>query len=69
MEFPFYFVEADWKLLVIRQRTLVGKIADKHNIYKINKIAVLSLSDADPVDVELEVCSRQFFVVVVFDRF
>ena len=62
MEFPFYFVEADWKLLVIRQRTLVGKIADKHDIYKINKIAVLSLSDADPVDVELEVCWRQFFL-------
>ena len=50
--------EADWKLLLIRQRTLVGKIADKHDIYKIDKIAVLSLSDADPVDVELEVRRR-----------
>ena len=36
----------------------MGKIADKHDIYKIDKIAVLSLSDADPVDVELEVRRR-----------
>lgn len=47
--------ESEWKLLLIRQRTLVGTLAKEHSIYKINKIAVLSLSNTDPTDLDLEV--------------
>ncbi|XP_071090105.1 LOW QUALITY PROTEIN: phosphatidylinositide phosphatase SAC2-like [Haliotis cracherodii] len=53
--------ESEWKLLLIRQRTLVGTLAKEHSIYKINKIAVLSLSNTDPTDLDLELCKKHHF--------
>ncbi|XP_067657111.1 phosphatidylinositide phosphatase SAC2-like isoform X2 [Haliotis asinina] len=53
--------ESEWKLLLIRQHTLVGTLAKEHNIYKINKIAVLSLSNSDPTDLDLELCKKHHF--------
>lgn len=60
--------EAEWKLLLIRQRTLVGKIAGKHDVYKVDKVAVLSLSDTEPVEVELDLCGKHHFGIRKTDR-
>ena len=44
--------------MLIKQRTLVGKIAGKHDVFKVDKIVVLSLSDTEPVEVELDVSNE-----------
>ncbi|KAK3589432.1 hypothetical protein CHS0354_020761 [Potamilus streckersoni] len=59
--------DSEWKLLLIRQRSCIGKIAGGHNIYKINKIAVLSLSEAEP-DLELELCRKHHFGLKKVDK-
>ncbi|XP_050397792.1 phosphatidylinositide phosphatase SAC2 [Patella vulgata] len=53
--------DSEWSLLLIKQRSLVGEMAGKHKIYKINKIAVLSLNSTDPPELELEFCKTHHF--------
>ncbi|XP_063433783.1 phosphatidylinositide phosphatase SAC2-like [Mytilus trossulus] len=52
--------EAEWSLLLIRQRAHVGRI-DRHDIYKIHKIAVIPLSGNDPGELDLELCRMHHF--------
>lgn len=42
-------------LVLIRQKALVGHLPGNHKVYKITKIAVIPLSDEDPLELELEV--------------
>uniref|UniRef100_A0A4W2I7H5 Inositol polyphosphate-5-phosphatase F n=1 Tax=Bos indicus x Bos taurus TaxID=30522 RepID=A0A4W2I7H5_BOBOX len=44
-----------WWLILIRQKALVGKLPGDHEVCKVTKIAVLSLSEMEPQDLELEV--------------
>ncbi|XP_059803799.1 phosphatidylinositide phosphatase SAC2 [Hypanus sabinus] len=50
-----------WRLLLIRQKALVGKLPGEHEVYKITKIAVIPLSEAEPQDLELELCKKHHF--------
>nr|XP_033798873.1 phosphatidylinositide phosphatase SAC2 [Geotrypetes seraphini] len=50
-----------WWLLLIRQKALIGKLPGDHEIYKIIKIAVIPLSEAEPQDLELELCKKHHF--------
>ncbi|XP_078311930.1 phosphatidylinositide phosphatase SAC2-like isoform X2 [Crassostrea virginica] len=51
----------DWKLLLIKQRMEVGCVMDEHKIYKVNKIVVLPLSDAEPQELDLDLCNVHHF--------
>uniref|UniRef100_A0A8C7CPA3 Inositol polyphosphate-5-phosphatase F n=1 Tax=Oncorhynchus kisutch TaxID=8019 RepID=A0A8C7CPA3_ONCKI len=42
-------------LILIRQKVLVGQMPGDHKVYKITKIAVIPLSEEEPLDLELEV--------------
>ncbi|KAF6317300.1 inositol polyphosphate-5-phosphatase F [Rhinolophus ferrumequinum] len=44
-----------WWLILIRQKALVGKLPGDHEVCKVTKIAVLSLSEMEPQDLDLEV--------------
>uniref|UniRef100_A0A8C5L5H5 Inositol polyphosphate-5-phosphatase F n=1 Tax=Jaculus jaculus TaxID=51337 RepID=A0A8C5L5H5_JACJA len=50
-----------WWLILIRQKALVGKLPGDHEVCKVTKIAVLSLSEMDPQDLELELCKKHHF--------
>uniref|UniRef100_A0A4W3HIL9 Inositol polyphosphate-5-phosphatase F n=1 Tax=Callorhinchus milii TaxID=7868 RepID=A0A4W3HIL9_CALMI len=50
-----------WRLLLIRQKAVVGKLLGEHQVYKITKIAVIPLSEAEPQDLELELCKKHHF--------
>ncbi|XP_041065823.1 phosphatidylinositide phosphatase SAC2 isoform X1 [Carcharodon carcharias] len=50
-----------WQLLLIRQKAVVGKLPGEHDVYKITKIAVIPLSEAEPQDLELELCKKHHF--------
>ncbi|XP_029466385.1 phosphatidylinositide phosphatase SAC2-like [Rhinatrema bivittatum] len=50
-----------WWLLLIRQKALIGKLPGDHEICKITKIAVIPLSEAEPQDLELELCKKHHF--------
>eukprot|EP00079_Xenopus_tropicalis_P031377 XP_017945148.1 PREDICTED: phosphatidylinositide phosphatase SAC2 [Xenopus tropicalis] len=50
-----------WWLLLIRQKSLIGILPGGHEIYKINKIAAIPLSGAEPQDLELELCKKHHF--------
>ncbi|KAM4703825.1 phosphatidylinositide phosphatase SAC2 [Rhinophrynus dorsalis] len=50
-----------WWLLLIRQKSLIGSLPGGHEIYKVTKIAVLPLSNAEPQDLELELCKKHHF--------
>ncbi|XP_067908995.1 phosphatidylinositide phosphatase SAC2 isoform X1 [Heterodontus francisci] len=50
-----------WQLLLIRQKAVVGKLPGEHEVYKITKIAVIPLSEAEPQDLELELCKKHHF--------
>ncbi|XP_038614421.1 phosphatidylinositide phosphatase SAC2 isoform X1 [Tachyglossus aculeatus] len=50
-----------WWLLLIRQKSLIGKLPGDHAVSKITKIAVLSLSEMEPQDLELELCKKHHF--------
>uniref|UniRef100_A0A8C7Y2B4 Inositol polyphosphate-5-phosphatase F n=1 Tax=Oryzias sinensis TaxID=183150 RepID=A0A8C7Y2B4_9TELE len=41
-------------LVLIRQKALVGHLPGNHKVYKITKIAVIPLSDEEPLELELE---------------
>ncbi|XP_022241087.1 phosphatidylinositide phosphatase SAC2-like [Limulus polyphemus] len=46
------------RLIVIRQKALVGQLLDTHNIYKIQKIALLPLSQNEVPDLNFEICRK-----------
>ncbi|XP_078079459.1 phosphatidylinositide phosphatase SAC2 isoform X2 [Mustelus asterias] len=50
-----------WQLLLIRQKTVAGKLPGEHEVYKITKIVVIPLSEAEPQDLELELCKKHHF--------
>ncbi|XP_075468166.1 phosphatidylinositide phosphatase SAC2 isoform X1 [Ascaphus truei] len=50
-----------WWLLLIRQKSLIGKLPGGHEIYKVTKIAVIPLSNTEPQDLELELCKKHHF--------
>ncbi|XP_062913399.1 phosphatidylinositide phosphatase SAC2-like [Mobula hypostoma] len=43
-------------LVLVQQKGLVGTVPGKHDMYKITKVAVIPLTDADPPDLKLEYC-------------
>lgn len=51
----------DWRLILIKQKSVVGSVLEDHQIYKVNKIIVVPLSDADPQELDLDV-SVYFFL-------
>ncbi|KAJ7325270.1 hypothetical protein JRQ81_018290 [Phrynocephalus forsythii] len=50
-----------WWMLLIRQKAVVGKLPGDHEIYKITKIVAVPLSEAEPQDLELELCKKHHF--------
>ncbi|KAJ8418269.1 hypothetical protein AAFF_G00139780 [Aldrovandia affinis] len=48
-------------LIMIRQKVLVGRLPEDHNVYKITKITVIPLSEDEPQDLELELCKKHHF--------
>uniref|UniRef100_A0A9L0TGG9 Inositol polyphosphate-5-phosphatase F n=1 Tax=Equus caballus TaxID=9796 RepID=A0A9L0TGG9_HORSE len=50
-----------WWLILIRQKASVGKLPGDHEVCKVTKIAVLSLSEMEPQDLELELCKKHHF--------
>uniref|UniRef100_A0A6Q2Z399 SAC domain-containing protein n=1 Tax=Esox lucius TaxID=8010 RepID=A0A6Q2Z399_ESOLU len=48
-------------LILIRQKALVGQMPGDHRVYKITKIAVIPLSEEEPLDLELELCKKHHF--------
>ena len=46
---------ADWRLLVISKRTLLGSLPGNHEVYRIDRVAVLTLSSNESPDFELDV--------------
>lgn len=52
----------DWRLILIKQKSVVGSVSmDDHQIYKVNKVIILPLSDADPQEFDLDVSVPFFF--------
>ncbi|CAI5774964.1 phosphatidylinositide phosphatase SAC2 [Podarcis lilfordi] len=50
-----------WWLILIRQKVVVGKLPGDHEICKVTKIAAVPLSEAEPQDLELELCKKHHF--------
>eukprot|EP00063_Salmo_salar_P034906 XP_014009741.1 PREDICTED: phosphatidylinositide phosphatase SAC2-like [Salmo salar] len=48
-------------LILIRQKVLVGQMPGDHKVYKITKIAVIPLSEEEPLELELELCKKHHF--------
>ena len=48
----------DWKLLVIRQQSKIASLAIYEDVYKIDRVTAISLSDADTRQIDLEVSIR-----------
>ncbi|XP_060589408.1 phosphatidylinositide phosphatase SAC2-like [Ruditapes philippinarum] len=60
--------ESEWKLLLISKQTCVGKLEGEHDVFQINKITVLSLSDTEPAEVDLDLCKMHHFGIRQTDR-
>ncbi|XP_072915886.1 phosphatidylinositide phosphatase SAC2-like [Hemitrygon akajei] len=43
-------------LILVQRKCLVGTVPGKHDMYKITKVAVIPLTDAEPQDLKLEFC-------------
>lgn len=54
----------DWRLILIKQKSVVGSVLEDHQIYKVNKVIILPLSDADPQEFDLDVSVLFFFKYV-----
>lgn len=46
---------ADWRLLVISKRTLLGHLPGGHEVYRIDRVTVLTLSSNESPEFELDV--------------
>jgi hypothetical protein len=55
-------------LILIRQKVLVGQMPGDHKVYKITKIAVIPLSEEEPLELELEVrdCDEACFIWALY---
>ncbi|XP_029188502.2 phosphatidylinositide phosphatase SAC2-like [Acropora millepora] len=51
-----FFPGADWRLLVISKRTLLGNLPGGHEVYRIDRVAVLTLSANESPEFELDLC-------------
>ncbi|NP_001427943.1 phosphatidylinositide phosphatase SAC2 isoform 14 [Homo sapiens] len=58
-----------WWLILIRQKALVGKLPGDHEVCKVTKIAVLSLSEMEPQDLELETPDVDFWIIPMIQGF
>ncbi|KAL4231442.1 Phosphatidylinositide phosphatase SAC2 [Mactra antiquata] len=58
----------DWRLLLVSKQTCVGQLAGKHDVYQLNKIAVLPLSDTETPDLDLDLCKMHHFGMRQTDR-
>lgn len=55
-------VDADWRLLLVKERELVGHYCTVHDVYQIGKVAILPLNKKSlPTDFELDVSCQQFY--------
>ncbi|XP_069774147.1 phosphatidylinositide phosphatase SAC2-like isoform X5 [Narcine bancroftii] len=54
-KFQFH-TNLDCFLILVQQKGLVGIVPGKHEMYKITKVAVIPLTDAEPQDLKLEFC-------------
>lgn len=59
----------DWRLILIKQKSVVGSVLDDHQIYKVNKVIILPLSDADPQEFDLDVSVLFFFKYIKWDQY
>lgn len=59
--FFFFISESEWRLLLISKQTCVGEMTGGHEVFQINKVAVLPLSSTEPVDMELDVRMKPNF--------
>ncbi|GAB1607682.1 phosphatidylinositide phosphatase SAC2-like, partial [Argonauta hians] len=48
--------DSDWKLIVIKTQRKAGCILETHDIFQINKVAIISLSGTEPTDLGLSPC-------------
>lgn len=53
-----FFPGADWRLLVISKRTLLGNLPGDHEVYRIDRVAVLTLSANESPEFELDLCEN-----------
>ncbi|KAG8189742.1 hypothetical protein JTE90_012918 [Oedothorax gibbosus] len=53
--------DSDQRLVVIKDRSVVGVLPGGHDVYKIQKIALLPLNQQHLPDVEFEVCKKHRF--------
>lgn len=53
-----FFPGADWRLLVISKRTLLGSLPGGHEVFRIDRIAVLTLSSNESPELELDLCEQ-----------
>ena len=51
----FMFADGEWKLLLIKQEHIVGILPNQLPIYKVDKVAVLSLTMDKTTDLEISV--------------
>lgn len=61
---PLLLTDLPLGLVLIRQKALVGHLPGNHKVYKITKIAVIPLSDEEPQELELEVCTHALFILL-----
>ncbi|XP_069774144.1 phosphatidylinositide phosphatase SAC2-like isoform X2 [Narcine bancroftii] len=57
-KFQFH-TNLDCFLILVQQKGLVGIVPGKHEMYKITKVAVIPLTDAEPQDLKLEFRSKR----------
>lgn len=50
----------DWRLILIKQKSVVGSVLEDHQIYKVSKIIIVPLSDAEPQELDLDVSVHCF---------
>ncbi|XP_061491816.1 phosphatidylinositide phosphatase SAC2 isoform X1 [Rhineura floridana] len=57
-----------WWLILIRQKAVVGKLPGDHEVCKVTKIAAVPLSEAEPQDLDLELCKKHHFGIYKPER-
>uniref|UniRef100_UPI00358EFBBB phosphatidylinositide phosphatase SAC2 isoform X2 n=1 Tax=Myxine glutinosa TaxID=7769 RepID=UPI00358EFBBB len=55
------FTEDEWRLVLIRQKELVGELPGGHRVYKISRIVCVPLFPGEPVELDLELCKKHHF--------
>lgn len=53
-----FFPGADWRLIVISKQTRVGNLPGDHEVYRIDRIAVLTLSSSESPEFDLDPCEQ-----------